>query len=92
MGRDPSSMTVSNIEGPIIGVSYIRKNDGTKWSYKCKIDGNKIVWGNSDGRWRESSEDSVITYKLTGNSIVVSETYSDGSKNTKNYKNGALGE
>lgn len=90
MGRDPTTMAVSNLEGPIIGISYIRKNDGTKWSYKCKVNGNKIVWGNSDGRWRESSEDSVITYKLMGNSIVVSETYSDGSKTTKSYKIEAL--
>lgn len=38
-------------------VSYIRKSDSQKFSYKIKFDGNKILWANIDGRWRNSEYD-----------------------------------
>lgn len=85
MGRDPSIITPSNISGPIIGLSYIRNNDGTKWSYKCKVAGNTIIWGNSDGRWREDPLDGVVTYKVVGDSVVVSERHTDGSETVKEF-------
>lgn len=91
MGKEPNIITATNISSPIIGLSYIRKDDGTKWLYKCKINGNTIVWGSSDGRWREDPLDSVITYKISGDSIIVSEKYTDGSESVKEYKHSSLG-
>ena len=91
MGQEPSIMKADNLNGPIVGISYIRKTDGSKWSYKCKVNGDSIAWGNSDGRWRDGSSDGVITYKIIDKAIVVSEKYSDGSENIKKYETKSLG-
>jgi len=91
MGRSPSIMKASNIDGPVIGISYIRKDDGTKWALKCRILGNKIIWGNSDGRWRTDPLDGVVNYKIEKDSIVVAVRYYDGSESLEKYKISALG-
>jgi len=63
MGRSPASMKVDHQREPgrLVGISYIRSNDGKKLSYECKTDGVSIVWrgvdifasGDGPGRWRD---------------------------------------
>lgn len=63
MGRSPASMKVDHQREPgrLVGISYIRSNDGKKFSYECKTDGVSIVWrgvdifasGDGPGRWRD---------------------------------------
>jgi hypothetical protein len=53
-----------NESGRLVGISYIRADDGKEWKYECKTDGSTIVWrgvdlfepGGGPGRWRD--EDS----------------------------------
>ena len=44
-------------------VSYIRKSDKQKFEYKVKFDGNKILWANIDGRWRNSEYDEKLSFE-----------------------------
>jgi hypothetical protein len=63
MGRSPASMQVDHQSDPgsLVGVSYIRSDDGKKFIYECKTDGSTIVWrgvdifgpGEGPGRWRD---------------------------------------
>lgn len=63
MGRSPASMQVDHQSDPgrLVGVSYIRSDDGKKFMYECKTDGVTIVWrgvdifgpGEGPGRWRD---------------------------------------
>jgi hypothetical protein len=78
MGRDPRIIRVDRTQGDTAYLSYVRPDDGKRWKYKCKLDGNKIVWGADDGRWRTHPDDSVITYNARGSSLTVIERYSDG--------------
>ena len=70
MGRNPSIMKIDNIQSNVVYLSYIRSNDRTRFSYKCKLEGSKIVWGNADGRWR--TED-LITFTVSGNTVTVTD-------------------
>ena len=63
MGKSPNSMKVDHQDDPgrLVGISYIRNNDGKKFSYECRTDGVSIVWrgldifasGDGPGRWRD---------------------------------------
>lgn len=63
MGRSPASMQVDHQSDPgrLVGVSYIRSDDGKKFMYECKTDGVTIAWrgvdifgpGEGPGRWRD---------------------------------------
>jgi len=65
-------------------VSYIRPSDGKVWKYKCKISGNRILWGTEDGRWRTHELDEALYYAYDSNTkkvtIEVKYPGSSGSK------------
>ena len=79
MGRDPSIISIDKVFGREIYLSYIRANDKKKWSYKCKIDGNKVLWGTAKGNWRLRREHSKLTFRVAGEIIIITEKFSDGS-------------
>lgn len=95
MGKSPSIMKITKKEKSVIYLSYKRPDDGTTWSYKCQISGNRIIWAsifkNGEGRWRTHPLDEVITYQTSGDKITVSQKYSDGSETIKNFRLKELG-
>ncbi|MCH7916342.1 MAG: hypothetical protein IH856_25445 [Deltaproteobacteria bacterium] len=92
MGRDPGIMKVDRTQGGVIYLSYIRQDDGKKWSYKCKLDGNRIIWGSDTGRWRTHSMDSRLTYSVEGNQIKLVDRFSDGSATRKSLTSEQIGQ
>src|SRR5688500_4940108 len=53
MGRNPATMKVDKSIGNVTYISYVRPDDRKRWAYKCKLDGNRVLWGADDGRWRD---------------------------------------
>lgn len=72
-------------EGSYARVSYIRPDDGKEFIYKVKTNGNKLIWGNIDGRWRDHELDSKITFSQSDSVIIIREDYGDGSIKTEKY-------
>jgi hypothetical protein len=85
MYRDPSTIKVDRIQKNEIYLSYIRSSDNKKWKYKCKLEGNRVIWGSDNGRWRNDPMDSKITYKIENNKIHIIEDFGDGSGNEESY-------
>lgn len=84
MGRDPEIIKVSEDRGQTLILYYVRQDDRSRWEYKCKIDGDRIVWGADDGRWLTHSLDPVLNFSITEEKgVVVVEKYSDGSSKEK---------
>jgi len=91
MGQDPKIIKILKIDSGVIDLNYIRPADGTKWSYRCKLDGNKVIWAADKGRWRVGPDDEVITYGFVSGGIEVVDTYSDGSSSKETYTAMQLG-
>lgn len=72
-------------EAGVYVVSYTRPDDGKMWVNKCKIKGDKVIWGAIDGRWRTHTMDSKITFSETEDFVTINETFSDGSISTERY-------
>ncbi|OXE99720.1 hypothetical protein [Flavobacterium araucananum] len=87
MGQPAKTIKVSKSED-LYYVSYIRKSDSRKFSYKIKFDGNKILWANIDGRWRNSEYDEKISFTEKNNKVSIIQTFSDNSEDIKEYKKG----
>lgn len=66
-------------------VTYKRPDDGTVWVNKCKVEGDRVIWGAIDGRWRTHNLDSKITFSESETHVTITEIYSDGSATTKQY-------
>jgi hypothetical protein len=91
MGRNPATMKIDRISENVVFLSYSRPDDGKRWTYKCKVEGERILWGADDGRWRTHPADSVISFAIDGSSLVVTERFSDGSSNEEGFTRKQLG-
>ena len=69
-------------------LSYIRKSDKQKFDYKIKFEGNKILWANLNGRWRNSEYDEKITFIEKENNINIIQTFDDNSQDIQEFIKG----
>lgn len=90
MGRDPRIMKIDSTDGEIVYLSYIRPDDRSLWSYRCKIEGNRIIWASSTGRWRTHPLDEVITFSVSGERLHLDQAYSDHSATKKTFTRAQL--
>lgn len=86
MGRDPKIMS-AQAAGDVVTVSYRRPSDGSVWSYRCRLEGNRIIWASAEGRWRNHPEDGFLTYEMIegGSKIRIIEAHSDGTKSQDTF-------
>ncbi|MDP2604752.1 MAG: hypothetical protein Q8S00_19520 [Deltaproteobacteria bacterium] len=84
-------MKVDRVEKDVIFLSYVRPDDRKRWAYKCKLEGQKILWGADEGRWRTHPADSVITFDAGTTSLTVVERFSDRSSTKKTFTVQQLG-
>src|SRR5271154_6132577 len=81
MGRDPKMMQVTLTTGDVLILTYVRPIDNFVWTYRCRIEGNRIVWASEPGRWREDPEDDKIFFEIikAGAQLSIVENHADGS-------------
>lgn len=87
MNQPPSIIKVKKEDNLYI-VSYNRKTDSQKFSYKIKFKGMQIIWANLEGRWRDSSVDEKIRFVEENDKLKIIQTFSDGSESTEEFKKG----
>jgi hypothetical protein len=91
MGRDPLTMDARELTG-LVTLSYVRSDDGTRWSYRCRLDGDRIIWASDTGRWRTHPLDGVLQYTVSEHgSLLITESYSDGSSRSRTFSTSGLG-
>lgn len=84
-GHDISIIKTTGIKDGIASSSYVRPSDGTVWSNRCKIEGNRIIWASDTGRWRTHPMDEVITYSKAGRTLTITQKFDDGSSIVKEF-------
>lgn len=84
MNQPPIIIKV-NKSGDLYIVSYKRKLDSQKFSYKIKFKGTQIIWANLEGRWRDSSADEKIRFAEENNKLKIIQTFNDGSESVKEF-------
>jgi hypothetical protein len=80
-GRDPKIVQVTRVAGDILFLSYVRPIDNFVWAYRCKIQGNRVIWASDPGRWREDLKDNEVFFEIVGDGrqLRIIENHSDGS-------------
>ena len=53
---------------------------------KIKFNGQEVIWGAKNGRWRDNPKDSKISYEIQGDSIKISEKHYSGQERSITYK------
>jgi hypothetical protein len=81
MGRDPKIVRVTRITSDVLFLSYVRPIDNFVWAYRCKIQGNRVIWADDLGRWRENPKDDKVFFEIVGGGkqLRIIENHRDGS-------------
>jgi hypothetical protein len=92
MGRDPKIVRVTRVAGDVLFLSYVRPIDNFVWDYRCKIQGNRVVWASEPGRWREDAKDAKVFFEIVegGKQLRIIEDHGDGSATKELFERGQI--
>jgi hypothetical protein len=81
MGRDPKMMQVTLTTGDVLFLTYVRPIDNFVWNYRCRIEGNRVLWASESGRWRDDPKDEKVFFEVIdgGKQLRIIEDHGDGS-------------
>src|SRR5450756_2595409 len=81
MDRDPKTMKVTKTADDVLILTYDRPIDNFIWTYRCRIEGNRVVWASEPGRWRQDPKDDKIFFEIvdSGNQLRIIESHGDGA-------------
>jgi hypothetical protein len=79
--RDPKIMQVTRTVGDVLFLAYVRPIDNFVWTYRCRIEGNRVVWATEPGRWRDNPKDGEVLFEDVGEGkqLRIIENHRDGS-------------
>lgn len=76
MDRDPKQVQAKDAPGGVVALTYARPFDNFVFAYRCRIEGDHVVWADDPGRWRNGAKDAKVSFEVVGNDerlrIVVS--------------------
>jgi hypothetical protein len=52
--------------GDILFLTCVRPMDNFVWTYRCRIEGNRVVWATEPGRWRDDPKDDEVFFEVVG--------------------------
>jgi hypothetical protein len=92
MGRDPKAMQVTRAVGDVLFLTYLRPIDNFVWTYRCRIEGNRVVWATEPGRWREGPKDDQVFFEDVdaGRQLRIIENHGDGSSTKEVFDRDAI--
>jgi hypothetical protein len=82
MDRDPKTIKVSKTADDVLILTYDRPIDNFIWTYRCRVDGDRVVWASEPGRWREGPKDDKILFEVVdaGKQLRIIAIHRNGSR------------
>jgi hypothetical protein len=66
-GRELKLFQATDADGDgVIALTYARPFDNFVWAYHCRLDGNRVIWADEPGRWRQEAKDDKIFFEIVG--------------------------
>ena len=80
-GRELKLFQANNAADGMISLTYARPFDNFVWAYHCRLEGNRVIWADEPGRWREDAKDDKIVFEIVGSGarLRIIPTRADGS-------------
>jgi hypothetical protein len=87
MGRDPKVIQVTRTAGDVLFLTYVRAMDNFVWTYRCRVEGNRVVWATEPGRWRDGPKDDEVFFEIVdaGKQLRIIENQGDGSSTKQSF-------
>lgn len=91
-GRDPKLLQVTLTDGDVLFLAYVRPIDNFVWNYRCRIDGNRVLWASEPGRWRDNPKDGKLFFEVVGGGqqLRIIEDHDDGTSTNQLFDRDAI--
>ena len=92
MGRDPKMMQVTLTKGDVLFLTYVRPIDYFVRTYRCRIEGNRVLWASEPGRWRDDPKDEKVFFEVIegGKQLRIIKDHGDGSSTKQLFDRDAI--
>jgi hypothetical protein len=86
-GRDPKLMQTTAAPDGVVMLTYARPIDNFVWTYRCRLEGNRVVWASEPGRWRNNAKDDKVFFEAVGNGtqLRIIENHVNGTTTRQLY-------
>src|ERR1700681_486349 len=90
--RNPKLMQVTRTVGDVLFLTYVRPIDNFVWTYRCRIEGSRVVWASEPGRWRLGPKDDEIFFEVVndGKQLRIIAIHGDGSRAQQMFDRSAI--
>jgi|SRR6267154_3435592 len=80
-GRDLKLFQATDAPDGVVALTYARPFDNFVWAYHCRLEGNRVIWADEPGRWRQESRDDKIFFEIigSGTQLRIIKSRADGS-------------
>ena len=65
-GRDLKLFQAADAPDGTIALTYARAFDNFVWAYHCRLEGDRVIWADEPGRWRQDAKDDKISFEVVG--------------------------
>ena len=62
-GRDLKLFQATDAPDGVVALTYARPFDNFVWAYHCRLEGNRVIWADEPGRWRQEAKDDRIFFE-----------------------------
>ena len=84
-GRDIKLFQAKDDPDGTIALTYARAFDNFVWAYHCRLEGNRVIWADEPGRWRQDAKDDRISYEVTGTQLRITRTPVNGAATHEDF-------
>jgi hypothetical protein len=91
-GRDLKLFQAADVPDGTISLTFARPFDNFVWSYHCRLEGERVIWADEPGRWRQDSKDDRISYEVLGTQLRITRTPVNGAATHEEFDRDKLSE
>ena len=84
-GRDLKLFQAADAPDGTIALTYARAFDNFVWAYHCRVEGDRVIWADEPGRWREEAKDDKISYQVVGTQLRITKTPVKGAATEETF-------
>src|SRR5438105_4416059 len=63
MDRDPKLLQATDAPDGVVVLTYARPFDNFVFTYRCRLEGDRVVWADEPGRWRNDTRDAKVSFE-----------------------------
>lgn len=80
MDRDPKLIQARDAPDGVVVLTYARPFDNFVFTYRCRLEGDRVVWADEPGRWRDEPRDARVSFEVaaTGDRLRIIVSRANG--------------